>query len=125
MGSHTALTILLGFWVVFWCLQAGHGEIQNQPQQQGDAAGVAAAAFLPALVTTFGLTLLLLFAHVRALGHANAAAGGEPGRRFVGRLEKAALASTMVAFLAGLVLRLAADGHLLGGADDIGWLHAK
>ncbi|CAN6202184.1 unnamed protein product [Urochloa humidicola] len=125
MASHTALTILLGFGVVFWCLQSG--EIQNHPQQQDRVAGLAVAAFLPALVATFGLTLLLLFAHVRALSRANAAAAGEPGRRFVGRLEKVVLASTMVAFLAGLVLllRLVADGHLLGGADDIGWPHAK
>ncbi|CAN6221774.1 unnamed protein product [Urochloa humidicola] len=120
MASHTTLTIVLGFWAVFWCLQAG--EIQKPPPQQGRVAGLAAAAFLPALVTTFGLTLLLLFEHVRLLGgRASAATAGEPGRRFVGRLQKATLASTMVIFIAGVVLRLVADGHL-GGADDIGWL---
>ncbi|CAN6172913.1 unnamed protein product [Urochloa humidicola] len=120
MASHTTLTIVLGFWAVFWCLQAG--EIQKPPQQQGRVAGLAAAAFLPALVTTFGLTLLLLFEHVRllGLGRASVAAVGEPGRRFVGRLQKATLASTMVIFIAGVVLRLVADRHL--GGDDIGWL---
>ncbi|OEL28069.1 hypothetical protein BAE44_0010913 [Dichanthelium oligosanthes] len=116
--SLTTLTILLGFSAAFWCLdplESIHtGKIQTS--QQSPAARLAAAALPPAVLATFGLTLLLLITHVRALGRANVAGG-----RLLGRLDKATLTATVTALIAGAVLRLVADGHL-GGADDVGWL---
>ena len=121
MASRTTkLTILLGFTAAFWCLEAlelaSNSKIQASPSP---AARLAAGVFLPAVPATFGLTLLLLVAHVRALGRGNAAVARLPAC-----LAKATLAATVTALLAGAVLRLVADGHL-GGSDDVGWLNTQ
>ena len=75
MASTTTLTVLLGFAAVFFCL--GHLEAAAKIwTSQGALASAAAGALLPAVLAAFGLTLLLLVAHVRALGRAAAAAAG-------------------------------------------------
>ena len=75
MASTTTLTVLLGFAAVFFCL--GHLEAAAKIwTSQGALASAAAGALLPAVLAAFGLTLLLLVAHVRALGRADAAAAG-------------------------------------------------
>jgi hypothetical protein len=125
MVSQTTLTIIFAYAAAFWCLDAlsEAGKTQT-PRSDGFFPWLATGALLPAVLATFGLTSLLLFAHVRALGGANAVAGAAAaaqGRRFLDRLANAALAATAAALLAGAVLRLGTDGDL-GGADDIGWL---
>ncbi|CAD6339936.1 unnamed protein product [Miscanthus lutarioriparius] len=112
MVSHVTLTILFGYAAVFWCLDALSEAAKIQTPR---------SAFVP--LTTFGLTSLLLFAHVRALGGANAATGAAAAarrRRFLDRLANAALAATAAALLAGAVLWLGTDGDL-GGA----WLSTE
>ena len=107
MASATTLTILLGFATVFFCLE--HLEAAAKIRtSQGALAGAAAGALLPAVLAAFGLTLLLLVAHVRALGRADAAAAGA-GAAGLGRLGIAALAATSAALLAGAVVGLVAD----------------
>ena len=118
MASPTTLTVLLGFAAVFFCL--GHLEAAAKIwTSQGALASAAAGALLPAVLAAFGLTLLLLVAHVRALGRGNAAVARLPAC-----LAKATLAATVTALLAGAVLRLVAGGHL-GGADNVGWLNTQ
>ena len=107
MASPTTLTVLLGFAAVFFCLQ--HLEAAAKIwTSQGALASAAAGALLPAVLAAFGLTLLLLVAHVRALGRADAAAAGA-GAAGLGRLGIAALAATSAALLAGAVVGLVAD----------------
>ncbi|KAG0513318.1 hypothetical protein BDA96_10G091300 [Sorghum bicolor] len=131
MVSQTTLTILFAYAAAFWCLDAlsEAGKTQTSRSATASIPRLAAAALLPAVLATFGLTSLLLFAHVRALGGANAAAGAAAAaaaarrRHFLDRLANATLAATAAALLAGAALRLGAHGYL-GGADDIGigWL---
>ena len=119
MASRTTkLTILLGFTAAFSCLEVLESASKIQAPRS-PAARLAAGVFLPAVLATFGLTLLLRVAHVRALGRGNAAVARLPAC-----LAKATLAATMTALLAGTVLRLVADGHL-SGADDVGWLNTQ
>ena len=107
MASPTTLTVLLGFAAVFFCLQ--HLEAAAKIRtSQGALASAAAGALLPAVLAAFGLTLLLLVAHVRALGRAAAAAAGA-GAPGLGRLGIAALAATSVALVAGAVVGLVVD----------------
>ncbi|CAN6202185.1 unnamed protein product [Urochloa humidicola] len=114
--SLTTLIILLGFASAFRCLDPLESICTGKIQAtQSPVARLAADAFLPAVLATFGLTLLLLVDHVRALGRANAAGGRAPSR-----LAKATLAVTVATtLLAGTVLRL------VGGADDVGWLDTQ
>ncbi|CAN6208357.1 unnamed protein product [Urochloa humidicola] len=105
MASPTALTILLGFAAAFFCLQPLEAAAKIKTSQSG-LAWVAASALLPAVLITFGLTLLLLVSHVRELSRANAAAAGAAG---LNRLAKATLAATAAALLAGAVMGLTAD----------------
>jgi len=109
MASPTTLTVLLGFAAVFFCLE--HLEAAAKIRtSQGALARTAAGALLPAVLAAFGLTLLLLVAHVRALGRADAAAAGAgAGAAGLGRLGIAALAATSAALLAGAVVGLVAD----------------
>jgi hypothetical protein len=109
MASPTALTILVSFAAVFFfCLEPLEAAAKIQSQASASAfARAAAGALLPTVLATFGLILLLLVAHVRALGRANAAAAGAYG---LGRLAKATLAAaTATALLAGAVVGLVAD----------------
>lgn len=103
MASLITLTILLGFATVFSCLEPLQvaTKIQASPSQSGFAR-FAAGALLPAVSTTFGLTLLLLFAHMRALSRGAGGAG-------LHRLAKATLAAASVALIAGGVMSLVAD----------------
>lgn len=123
MVSHVTLTILFGYAAVFWCLDALSEAAKIQTPWSSFVPRLAAGALLPSVLTTFGLTSLLLFAHVRVLGGANAggAAAAAWRLRLLDRLANGTLAATAAALLAGAVLRLGADGYL-GGADDIGWL---
>lgn len=114
-------TILFGFAVVFWCLELLEAG-QTHTSQSCVAAQLAAGTFLLAIVATFELTLLLLFAYVRALG---AHAVGGAGLRSLERLAKATLVSTVAALLAGALLRLVAAGQTSLAAADVGWLQAK
>ncbi|CAL5044013.1 unnamed protein product [Urochloa decumbens] len=100
MASPTALTILLGFAAAFFCLQPLEAATKIKASQSG-LARVAASVLLPAVPITFGLTLILLVRHVRALARVNAAG--------LGCLAKATLAATTVALLAGAVVGLVAD----------------
>ena len=107
MASPTTLAILLGFAADFFCLE--HLEAATKIRtSQGALARAAAGALLPAVLAAFALTLLLLVAHVRALGRADAAAAGA-GAAGLGRLGIAALAATSAALLAGAVVGLVAD----------------
>ena len=109
MASTTTLTVLLGFAAVFFCL--GHLEAAAKIwTSQGALASAAAGALLPAVLAAFGLTLLLLVAHVRALSRADAAAAGAgAGAAGLGRLGIAALAATSAALVAGAVVGVVAD----------------
>ncbi|KAK3131866.1 hypothetical protein QOZ80_6AG0512580 [Eleusine coracana subsp. coracana] len=119
MASHTI--ILFGFAAVFSCLQLLEATTKTHASHSR-FAWLMEVAFVLAILTAFGLTLLLLFSHVRALC-ANAA-GGDDGRRFVlKRLAKATLLMAMTTLLAGAVVQLVASGFL--GADDVGWVHTK
>jgi len=123
MVSHVTLTIVFGYAAVFWCLDALSEAAKIQTPRSAFVPRLAAGALLPAVLTTFGFTSLLLFAHVRALGGANAATGAAAAarrRRFLDRLANAALAATAAALLAGAVLWLGTDGDL-GGA----WLSTE
>ncbi|KAL6606820.1 hypothetical protein ACP70R_042473 [Stipagrostis hirtigluma subsp. patula] len=115
MASPTALTVLFGFSAVFWCLNLLEPALNIQTSWSRTAR-LAAGALVPAVLATFALTLLLLFAHVRALGLANAAAGAGGGFR-LGRLGKATLAAATATLLAGAALRRV--------ADDVEWVYAK
>ncbi|KAJ1258459.1 hypothetical protein BS78_10G076700 [Paspalum vaginatum] len=114
MASRATLTIVFGYAAAFWCLQLlREAEKKAQTPQ---ASTFPRRTLLPAVVATFGLTSLLLCAHVRALGHrADAAAAAGAARRrlvVVNRLASATLGATTVALLLGavLLLRLVADG---------------
>jgi hypothetical protein len=67
-------TILFGFAAVFCCLEHLEEATTKIQAEQSGSAWLAAAAFVAAVVTTFGLTLLLLFSYIRAL---------DAGRRFL------------------------------------------
>jgi hypothetical protein len=107
MASPTTLTILLGFAAVFFCLGPLEAAAKIRTSQ-GALARAAAGALLPAVLAAFALTLLLLVAHVRALGRAGAAAAGA-GAPGLDRLANAALAAASAALLAGAVVGLVAD----------------
>ncbi|WVZ82107.1 hypothetical protein U9M48_029409 [Paspalum notatum var. saurae] len=121
MASVTALTILLGFFAAFCNLDLlDQATAPHTPHGGGVLAGVATSAFAPAVLVTFGLTILLLVAHLRALAGANAGGDDGAGGPFlVRRLTKATVLAAVAALLASSVLRLAAGGYL-GGADDVG-----
>ncbi|TKW19677.1 hypothetical protein SEVIR_4G036100v4 [Setaria viridis] len=107
MASRATLTVLFGFYAVFCCL---------------DLLKEATATLIPAVLITLALTPLLTYAHVWALGRANA---GGAGARFVARLAEATLLAAVVALLSGAAVRLglgAGEVPRLGGADDVGWL---
>ncbi|CAN6164724.1 unnamed protein product [Urochloa humidicola] len=125
MASRATLTVLFGFYAVLCCLHP----LANKSQmiQSNGLPRLAAAALVPAVLTTLALTVMLLYVHVWALGRANARRGAGAGARFVvARLTDATLLSAVVALLsaAAAAVRLGGgDGVLgLGGADDVGWL---
>ncbi|KAF8726467.1 hypothetical protein HU200_019653 [Digitaria exilis] len=105
--SPITLAILLGFFAVFFCLEhlQAAAKIQTSHSQSGLARFVA-SALLPAVLSTFGLTLLLLVVHVRALSRAGVPGAGGAG---LDRLAKVTLAAASVALIAGGVMGFVAD----------------
>ncbi|CAL5044015.1 unnamed protein product [Urochloa decumbens] len=128
MASRAALTVFFGFYVVFCCLIHPLGESVAKTETNTQSSGLprlAAAALVPAFLTTLALTVALLYAHVWALGRANARHGGAGARFVVARLADATLLAAVVALLSAAAVQLGGgdDGVLrLGGADDVGWL---
>jgi len=107
MASLSTLTVFFGFYVVFCCL--------DLLEEAAAMTRTAQSAGLPRL------TPPLLYAHVRALGRADAGAGA----RLVARLlARATLLVAVVAILSAAAVRLGGAGGVLdlGGADDVGWL---
>ncbi|PVH48261.1 hypothetical protein PAHAL_4G291400 [Panicum hallii] len=129
MASLTTLTVLFGFYVVFCCLDLlGEAAAKTRTAESAGLPRLAAAALAPAVLATLSLTPLLLYAHVRALGHAASAGGAGAGGRFVARLlAKATLLVAALALLCGAAVRLGGAGGVLGlgGADDVGWQNEK
>lgn len=99
-------TILFGFAAVFSCLEVLEAITKIQDSRSLFATRLMAVAFVPAIVATFGLTLLLLVSYIRAL-RTNAAAG-HADRRFLEPLAKATLVMATAALLAGVILQLVA-----------------
>jgi hypothetical protein len=89
-------TILFGFAAVFCCLELLEEATTKIQAEQSGSARLAAAAFVAAVVTTFGLTLLLLFSYIRAL---------DAGRRFLfmGRLAESTRLAATACLLTGPV----------------------
>lgn len=120
-----SLTVLFGFYAVFFCCLRLLGPATKT---QAPQRGLAAAAFVPSVVITLVLTPLLLYAHVWALGR-----GGGGGRRLVAGLAKATVLAATVALACavlllgadGAVVQLGADGHLDRGRGDVARLNIK
>ena len=121
MASLTTLTVFFGFCVVFGSLGL-LDEAAAKTRSTGLLPRLAAAALAPAVLATLALTPLLVYAHVRALGRADA------GARLVARLlARATLLVAAVALLSGAAVRLGGAGGVRGlvGADDVGWMNEK
>ncbi|CAN6178914.1 unnamed protein product [Urochloa humidicola] len=127
MASRATVTVLFGFYAVLCCLHPLEEAIANKSQttQSSSIPRLAAAALVPAVLTTLTLTVVLLYAHVWALGRANARrdGGGAWARVVVARLADATLLVAVVALVSAAVVRLGGDELLgVGGADDVGWV---
>ncbi|CAL5051621.1 unnamed protein product [Urochloa decumbens] len=125
MASRAALTVFFGFYVVFCCLIHPLGESIAKTEtntQSGGLPRLAAAALVPAVLTTLALTVPLLYAHVWALGRRGGVGAG--ARVVMARLADATLLAAVVALLSAAAVQLGGGGGVLrfGGADDIGWL---
>jgi hypothetical protein len=98
-------TILFGFAAVFCCLEHLEEATTKIQAEQSGSARLAAAAFVAAVVTTFGLTLLLLFSYIRAL---------DAGRRFLflGCLAKSTRLAATASLLTGPAVQLLVSGYL-------------
>ncbi|KAF8697922.1 hypothetical protein HU200_035419 [Digitaria exilis] len=103
--SPITLAILFGFFAVFFCLEHLQDAAKIQTSRTG-LARFAASALLPSVLSTFGLTLLLLVVHVRALSRAGVPGAGGAG---LDRLAKATLAAASLALIAGGVMGFVAD----------------
>ena len=123
MASLSTLTVFFGFYVVFCCLDLlEEAAAMTRTAQSAGLPRLAAAALAPAVLATLALTPLLVYAHVRALGRADA------GARLVARLlARATLLVAAVALLSGAAVRLGGAGGVRGlvGADDVGWMNEK
>ncbi|CAN6202190.1 unnamed protein product [Urochloa humidicola] len=125
MASRATLIVLFGFYAVLCCLHLLEEEAianKSQATQSGGLPRLAAAALAPAVLTTLALTVVLLYAHVWALGRRG---GGGAGARFVvARLADATLLVAVVALVSAAAVWLDGGDELLrlGGADDVGWL---
>ncbi|CAL5046594.1 unnamed protein product [Urochloa decumbens] len=122
MASRAALTVFFGFYVVFCCLIQPLGEPIAKTETTTQSSGLPRPA--AAALTTLTLTVALLYAHVWALGRANARRGGAGARVVVARLADATLLVAVVALLSAAAVQLGGGGGVLrlGGADDVGWL---